>query len=139
MSLPNDWLDRSAGAHLAADRGGDAAHLAADPDAELLSMVVAAVAFVDVDAAGLDPSQRFQLGDHRPQSRPSKGLPCNAFASSTNWPPLGFVAGVATDNLATKLIRRPGFAFADAFDLRSVQRVDPRVGARGQALGPRCR
>jgi hypothetical protein len=37
-------LDRGAATHLAADRGGEAAHLAADPDAELLGVVVAAIA-----------------------------------------------------------------------------------------------
>jgi hypothetical protein len=36
LDVANDWLDRGAAAHLAADRGGDAAHLAADPDPELL-------------------------------------------------------------------------------------------------------
>jgi hypothetical protein len=30
---------------------------------------------------------------------PSNGLPCSAFACSTNWPPLGDVAGVATETL----------------------------------------
>jgi hypothetical protein len=34
------------------------------------------------------------------------------------------VAGVAIDNLAAELVRRPGFTFADAFDLGGVQRVD---------------
>jgi hypothetical protein len=67
LDVPNDRLDRGAAAHLAADRGGDAAHLAADSDAELLGVIVAAIAFVDVDAAGLDPGQRFQLGDDRSQ------------------------------------------------------------------------
>jgi hypothetical protein len=47
-------------------------------------MVVAAVAFVDVDAAGFDLGQRFQLGDDRPQGAASKGLPCSAVACSTN-------------------------------------------------------
>src|SRR5262249_62353002 len=51
--MSNDRLDRGAAPHLAADRGGDAAHLAAYPDAELLGVVVAAIAFVDVDAAGV--------------------------------------------------------------------------------------
>ena len=53
LHVPNDRLDGGAAAHLAADWGGDAAHLATDPDAELLGVVVAAIAFVDVDAAGL--------------------------------------------------------------------------------------
>jgi len=34
-----------------------------------------------------------------PRVGPSKGLPCSALACSTNWPPLGFVAGVATKTL----------------------------------------
>ena len=38
-----------------ADWSGDTAYLAADPDAELPCVVVAAIAFVDVDAADLDP------------------------------------------------------------------------------------
>ena len=108
LDVPNDRLDRSAATHLAADRGGDAAYLAADPDAEFLGVVVAAIAFVDVDAAGLDPGQRLQLGNDRPKVWPSKGLPCSALACSTNWPP--------------PLSR--GRALADPFDLGSVQRID---------------
>src|SRR5262249_29139942 len=52
LDVPNDRLDGGAAAHLAADRGGDAAHpgsgpgqaLAADPDPERLGVLVAAVA-----------------------------------------------------------------------------------------------
>jgi len=61
--VPNDRFDGGAAAHLAADRDGDAAHLSADPDAKLAGVVMAAIAFIDVDAAGLDPGQRLQLGD----------------------------------------------------------------------------
>jgi hypothetical protein len=84
LDIPNDRLDRGAAPHLAADRGSDAAHLATDPDAELLRMVVAARAFVDMDAVSPDPGQRLQLGDDRPKVSPSKGLPCSALACSTN-------------------------------------------------------
>src|SRR5215469_3561904 len=66
-----------------------------------------------------------------PRVWPSNGLPCSALACSTNWPPFGLVAGVATDTpafagagSAAELVRRPGFAFADAFDLGGVQRID---------------
>jgi hypothetical protein len=79
LHVPNDGLDRSAATHLAADRGGDAAHLAADSDAEFLGVVVAAVTFVDVDAAGLDPGQRFELGDHRSQGVAIKGRPLGSW------------------------------------------------------------
>ena len=123
LEVPNDRLDRGAAAHLAADRRDDAAYLAADPDAELLSVVVAAIAFVDVNATGFHPVQRFQLGDHRPQGMSSKGLPCSALACSTNWPPLGFGPG-RHQHLTAELVRRPGFALADAFDLGDVQRID---------------
>src|SRR5262249_8179118 len=68
LHMPNDRLDGGAAVHLEADRRGNPAHLAADPDAEPLCVVVAAIAFVDIDAPGLDPGQRFQLVDHWPQS-----------------------------------------------------------------------
>lgn len=74
LDVANDRLDRSAAAHLTADRDGNAAHLAADPDAGLLGVIVAAIAFVDVDATGLDPGQRLQLGDRWPQSVAVKGI-----------------------------------------------------------------
>jgi hypothetical protein len=65
LDVADDGLDRGAATHLAADRGGDATHLGADPDAELLQVIVPAGAFVDMDAAGLDPGQRLQLGNGR--------------------------------------------------------------------------
>ena len=34
-----------------------------------------------------------QFGNYGPKVWPSKGLPCSALACSTNWPPLGLVAG----------------------------------------------
>src|ERR1700726_4286493 len=95
--MADDRLDCGAPFHLAADRSGDPAHLAADPDPELLFVIVAAVAFVDMDAAGFDPGLLLQFGDDRPQ--PSNGFPCSALVCSTNWPPLGLVAGVAIDTL----------------------------------------
>src|SRR5689334_22557656 len=66
-----------------------------------------------------------------PNVWPSNGLPCKALACSTNWPPLGLVAGVAIDTLpsqgqalAAELVRRPRFPFANALHLRGVQRID---------------
>ena len=58
----------TAARHLAADRAGHPPHLAGDPDAELVPMVVAAIPLVDLDAAGLDPSERFEFGDNRAHS-----------------------------------------------------------------------
>src|SRR5436190_24124316 len=42
-----------------------------------------------------------------PSVWPSNGLPCRALACSTNWPPLGLVAGVAIDT--------PAFAGAGSY------------------------
>jgi hypothetical protein len=70
LEMADDRLDGGSSTHLAADGGGDGAHLAADPDAEFVRMVVAAIALVDMDAAGLDAGQRLQPGDHRPERVP---------------------------------------------------------------------
>ena len=59
-----------------------------------------------------------------PSVWPSKGLPCSALAWSTNWPPLGWVTGVAIDHLAAELVGCPGLALADALDLGRMQRID---------------
>src|SRR5262249_8205984 len=67
LDVANDRLNSGAPFHLAADRRGDAARLAGDPDPELLLVIVAAIALVDMDAAGLDPGQRFQFGYDRSQ------------------------------------------------------------------------
>jgi hypothetical protein len=124
LHVANDRLDRSAATHLAADRGGDAAHLAADPDAELLGVVMAAIAFVDMDAAGLDPGQRFQLGNDRPQGVPVKGIAVQHLGVQHELPAFRLGGRGCHGHLAAELVRRPGFAFADAFDLGRVQRVD---------------
>src|SRR5205823_14759127 len=62
LGVADDRLDRGAAFHLAADRAGHPARLAGDPHPELLFVVVAAIALVDVDAAGLDPGQLFEVG-----------------------------------------------------------------------------
>jgi hypothetical protein len=41
--------------------------LAGDPDARDFGVIVTAIAFVEIDAAGLDPCQRLQPGGDRPQ------------------------------------------------------------------------
>jgi hypothetical protein len=50
FGVTDDRFDGGAPFHLAADRGGYPAYLAADPDSELLFVIVAAIALVDVDA-----------------------------------------------------------------------------------------
>jgi hypothetical protein len=44
----------TAALHLAADRLGNPAHLAGDPDAEFVPVIVPAIVFADRDAAGFD-------------------------------------------------------------------------------------
>jgi hypothetical protein len=66
LGMADNRLDRGAAFHLAADRFSDPAYLAGDPDAELLFVIVAAVALVDMDAASLNTGQLLQLGDDRP-------------------------------------------------------------------------
>src|SRR5215813_15452882 len=61
-----------------------------------------------------------------PSVWPSNGLPCSALLCSTNWPPLGFGRGGGDRYLAPELIRRSGFAFANALHLGSMQRIDLR-------------
>src|ERR1051325_7227316 len=54
LDVADHRLDAGAALHLAADGLGDPAHLAADPDAEAVRVVVTAIALVDVDAAHLE-------------------------------------------------------------------------------------
>src|SRR5438045_9046722 len=65
--MADDWFDGGSPPHLAANGFGDAPNLAADPDAELLFVIVAAITLVDMDAASLNAGLLLQLGDHRPQ------------------------------------------------------------------------
>src|SRR5262249_39473473 len=123
LDVPNDRLDRGAATHLAADRRGDAAHLAADPDAEFLGVVVAAITLVDVDATGLDPGQRFQLGNYRPPGGAVEGIAVR-FGVQHKLAAFRLAGRGRHRHLAAELIWRAGFAFADAFDLRGVQRID---------------
>src|SRR5262249_28629611 len=116
--------------HLAADRPGDAAHLTADPDLELLFVIMAAVALIDMDAARGDPGLLLELGITGPSVWPSNGLPCSALACSTNCPPLGLVAGVVIDPL------QPNSYGARALPLP----MHSTSGAcSAYTLGPRCR
>jgi hypothetical protein len=59
--MADDGLDGGATLHLAADGGGDPGDLAGDPDPELTRVIVAAIALVDMDAAGLDAGELLQV------------------------------------------------------------------------------
>src|SRR3989442_1234543 len=64
FNMADHGFDGGASAHLAADRLGDAPHLAGDPDLELVRMVMAAITLVEVHAAHLDAGELLQIGDH---------------------------------------------------------------------------
>ena len=91
--MRNDRLDQGTATH-PRQSGAMTRRPDADPDAEFLRMVVAAVAFVNVDAAGFDLGQRVQFGNYGLRVWPSKKMPCSSLACSTNWLPLGSVARV---------------------------------------------
>ena len=69
----------------ARDRVGDVAHLPDDPHAKLLWVIGPAIALVDMDAAGLDPSQLFRLGDNWPEGVIVDRFRWGALAWITNW------------------------------------------------------
>jgi hypothetical protein len=74
LDMADDGLDGGAALHLAADGSGDAPDLAADPDAELVGMIVAAIALIDMDALGFDAGELFQIGDYRPEGVAVEGV-----------------------------------------------------------------
>jgi hypothetical protein len=106
LYVSNDRHDRGAAAHLASDRGSDTAHSTTDPDAEFLRVVVAAIAFADVDTAGLDPGH---LGDQTPNVWPSKKLSRQRLGVQDGLADFWVWRGCHR-HFAAELIRRPGFA-----------------------------
>ena len=54
---------------------GHPPHLAGDPDAEFVPVVVAAIALVDMDAAGLDAGKRLEPGEDGPERVSIVGVP----------------------------------------------------------------
>ena len=77
-----------------------------------------------MDAAGLNPGQRLQLGDHRSQGVAIKRIAVQRLGVQHKLAPFGLGNRGRHRDLAAELVRRPGFAFADAFDLGRVQRID---------------
>ena len=90
----------------------------------LCAVVVAAIAFVDMDAAGLDPGQLFELGDHRTQGVAVKRVAVQRLGVQHKLAAFGLGRRGGDRHLAAELVRRPRFAFADAFDLGGVQRIN---------------
>ncbi len=124
LDVTDDGLDGGAALHLAADGSGDAPGLTADPDAELVGMFVAAIALVDMDAAGLDTREPFQVLDHRLERVAIIGVAVQRLGVERELAALGRGHRCGDRDLATELIGRSRLALADAFDLGRVQRVD---------------
>ena len=127
LDVADDRLDRGAPLHLAADRGGDAPDLAGDPDAELLLVIVAAIALVDMDAAGFDPGQLLQLGDDRPQRVAVERIAVQRLGMEHELTAFRLGRRRRDRHLAAELVRGSGLALADALDLGRMQRIDLRA------------
>jgi hypothetical protein len=85
---------------------------------------VAAIAFIDVDAAGLDPGQRFQLGDHRRQSVTVERVAVQRFGVQHKLAVFGLGGRGDHRDLAAELVRRSDLALANALELGRMQGID---------------
>lgn len=113
--VADDGLDSRAMLHLATHRSCDATDLARDPDPEPVRMVVAAIPFVNVDAASLHAGE-LSIGDHGAEGVPIEGIAMQCLGREHERLPFGEVTGDDTD-LAAELVRCAGFPLADALDL----------------------
>ena len=141
LHVADDRLDGGSSLHLAPDRRGDPARLAADPDPELVRMIVATIALVDVNAARLDAEEPRHLGEDRAERMPVEGVAMLRLGVQHELAALGLGHRRRDAHLAAELIGRSGLAFADALDLRGVQGIDLVAGpaflpgAPGRAAG----
>jgi hypothetical protein len=70
-----------------------------------MRVIVAAIALVDLDAAGLDAGQPLQLGDDRAQGVAVERVAGQALACSTNWPPCEALGTVSKRRQRGKISR----------------------------------
>src|SRR5215471_7225527 len=89
-------------------------------------MIGAAIALIDMDAARGDPGLPLQFGDYRAQRVAVERVAVQRFGVQHELAALGFGSWGGNRYLAPELIRRPGFAFANALHLGGVQRIDLR-------------
>ena len=126
LDVTDDRLDRGASSHLAFDGGGGSSDLAGDKDAEAVRVVVAAIAFIDVDAPNLEARVLLDVGDSGPERMAVEGIAVKRLGVQDELTAFGLGDGGGDRDLAAELIGRPRLALADAFDLGRVQGVDLR-------------
>ena len=118
LDVADDGLDSRTTLHLAPDGSRDAADLPRDPDPEPVRVVVAAVPFVDMDAASLHAGELLHVGDHGAERVPVEGIAVQRLGMEHELSALRGRHGGGDTDLAAELVRRAGFPLADALDLR---------------------
>src|SRR5882724_1814811 len=94
------------------------ADLPRDTDPELVGVVVAAVSFVDMDAASLHAGELLPVGDHGAERVPVEGIAVQRLGVEHELSALRGRHGGGDTDLPAALVRRAGFPLADALDLR---------------------
>lgn len=75
LEMADNGLHCGAALHLSFDGGGGSSDLAGNPDAELVRLVMAAIASVDMDAADLDAGVLFNVVHCLLEGMPIEGIP----------------------------------------------------------------
>jgi hypothetical protein len=135
LEVADHRLDGGAAAHLAADGGGDAADLARDPDAEAVGMVVAAIAFIDMDAADLDAGEGLDAGDDGSERMAVVGIAVQRLGVEDELAALRLGHRRGDRDLAAELVG--SLTLADALDLGSVQGIELPAALALPLLAPR--
>src|SRR5438045_5465531 len=104
LEMADHGLDGGAAAHLAADRFGDAADLAADPDLEPVGIVVAAIALVAMDAAHCDTCELFEIGNRRTERVAVIRISVQGFGMQHELPAFGRGGWRSDRDLAAELV-----------------------------------
>ena len=87
LHVADNWLNGRTAPELALDDAEHAAFLSGQEDAMRVGRIVAAIVLVDVSSLDGAPGEAFGAFDACSRVWPSSGLPGNAAACSTNWPP----------------------------------------------------
>jgi len=118
FDVADNGFDSGSSFHLAFDGGGNTASLPCDPDFELVLITMPFVAFVDMASIKTDTRTFLQIGQDGSQGVPIEGIAVMSFGMKNKLPALRFCDRRNDRDLATELVRRAGFAFADALNLR---------------------